>query len=54
VATIGLWSRKPLQIVQLKKEIGLLRGFVSQAAYDLRDAGTRRNRASSFWALDGG
>jgi hypothetical protein len=29
VATIGLWSRKPLEIKQLKKELGLLRGLVS-------------------------
>jgi hypothetical protein len=34
VATIGLWSRKPLEVKQLKKELGLLFGLVSGVVPD--------------------
>ena len=48
------WAGFDQEVEQLKKEIGRLRGLVSQAAYHLRDAGADRQSRRLLRALDGG
>lgn len=48
------WAGFDQEVEQLKKEIGRLRGLVSQAAYDLRDAGAESKSRRLLRALDGG
>jgi hypothetical protein len=48
------WADFDQEVEQLKKEIGRLRGLVSQAAYDLPDAGAETRSRKLLRALDGG
>jgi hypothetical protein len=48
------WAGLDQEVEQLKKEIGRLRGLVSQAAYDLRDAGVDAKARKLLRAVDGG
>jgi hypothetical protein len=53
-AVARLWAEFDQEVEQLKKEIGRLRGLVSQAAYDLRNAGADPKSRKLLRALDGG
>jgi hypothetical protein len=48
------WAGFDQEVEQLRKEIGRLRGLVSQAAYDLRAAGADTRSRRLLRALDGG
>jgi hypothetical protein len=48
------WAGFDQEVDQLKKEIGRLRGLVSQAVYDLRDAGADAKARRLLRAVDGG
>lgn len=48
------WAGFDQEVEQLKKEIGRLRQLVSNAAYDLRDAGAESKSRRLLRALDGG
>lgn len=48
------WAGFDQEVEQLRKEIGRLRGLVSSAAYELRDAGAESKSRRLLRALDGG
>jgi hypothetical protein len=48
------WAGFEQEAERLKKEIGVLRQLVTQAAYDLRDAGAENKSRKLLRALDRG